>query len=126
MVVYGWLAVATALLHLAFVIALVGGAWVVYRHPAYARVHLLVVGAMTVVTVAGADCPFTVIENHLRRRAGWTTYQTGFISHYLIEPWHKAGITPSIRAAIIAIWIIPNVVAYGMIVQRARRRRDAL
>lgn len=114
---YGALAVAAAALHLAFVIVLVGGAAAVCRHPAWWKLHAPAALAMTVVTLAGADCPLTVLENQLRARAGWSTYESGFISHYLVEPWHPAGIDVPIRLGIIAIWLVPNVVAYTIVVR---------
>lgn len=120
--VYGALAVIVVMLHFAFVLVLVGGAFVVYRHPRWWKVHLPAVVAMTVVTSLGADCPLTVLETRFRERASWDTYQNGFIDHYLVEPWHPAGITPPIRLAIIAIWIVPNLVAYLAVIRWARHR----
>src|SRR5262245_61851184 len=80
---------------------------------------------MTAVTSVGADCPLTVLEHHVRVAAGWKPYETGFVSHCLVEPWHPAGITPPIRVAIIAIWLVPNVVAYAIVVRWALQRRLA-
>lgn len=118
-------AVSTALLHLAFVVVLVGGAFVVGRRPWLWKVHLPAVLAMTAVTTAGADCPLTVLENHFRERAGWQPYERGFIAHYLVEPWHPSGITPTIRLGIIAIWLVPNLLAYLAVVRWARRSPTA-
>jgi hypothetical protein len=82
--------------------------------------HLPAVVAMITVTGLGVACPLTVLESHARRAAGWATYDGGFISHYLIEPWHPAGITAPIRLAIIASWLVPNVVAYVAVVRWSR------
>jgi hypothetical protein len=82
------------LVHFAFVVVLIGGAVVVWRQPTWWKVHFPAVIAMTAVTSIGADCPLTVLENHFREQAGWGRYETGFISHYLVEPWHPTGITP--------------------------------
>ena len=124
--VNGALAVAMAAVHGAFVVVLVGGAVVVIRHPRAWRLHVPAIAAMATIAGAGADCPMTVLEARFRASAGWPRHETGFISHYLIEPWHPAGITRSIRAAIIAAWILPNVTAYGVLARRwhlGRRRR---
>ena len=93
---------------------------VVLRHPSWWKWHLPAVVAMTTVTALGADCPLTLLENRFRERAGWDTYPTGFISRYLVEPWHPAGITPPIRLAIIAIWIVPNAIAYLTVIRSTR------
>jgi hypothetical protein len=117
------LAVAVPVIHFAFVVVLVGGAFVVWRHPRLWKVHLPAVLAMTAVAAAGADCPLTDLEDHFRERAGWPPHHTGFISHYLVEPWHPAGITTPIQLGIIAIWIVPNVIAYVSVVRWAHHRR---
>lgn len=115
-------AVAVPVAHFAFVAVLVGGAFVVYRCPHQWKLHLPAVLAMSVVTGVGMSCPLTVLERRARQGAGWNTYDSGFISHYLVEPWHPAGITPPIRLAIIAIWLVPNIVAYVAVVRWVRRR----
>jgi len=122
----GALAVGMAAVHGAFVVVLVGGAVVVLRDPRAWRLHVPAIVAMATVAGAGADCPMTVLEARFRARAGWSRHETGFISHYLIEPWHPAGITRSIRAAIIAAWILPNVTAYGVLARRRLARRRAV
>jgi hypothetical protein len=116
------LAVSVPVIHFAFVVVLVGGAFVVWRHPRLWKIHLPAVIAMTAVAAAGADCPLTDLEDHFRERAGWPAHDSGFISHYLVEPWHPAGITPPIQIGIIAIWLVPNVIAYASVVRWARRR----
>jgi Protein of Unknown function (DUF2784) len=120
-VLYRALAYGTALSHLAFVVALVGGAWWVARRPERWKLHLPVVVAMATVSLAGADCPLTVLENHFRELGGWERYGSGFISHYLVEPLHPAGITPAVRALIIALWVVPNALAYAVVVRDRRR-----
>jgi hypothetical protein len=121
-VLYDVFAVAVPLAHFAFVAVLVGGAFVVYRFPHQWKLHLPAVIAMSTVTAIGVSCPLTVLELRARQGAGWKTYDSGFISHYLVEPWHPAGITPPIRLAIIAIWVVPNAVAYIAVLRWARRR----
>jgi Protein of Unknown function (DUF2784) len=121
-VVYEVFAVAVPVAHFAFVTVLVGGAFVVHRSPRQWKLHLPAVIAMTTVTAVGMSCPLTVLERRARQGAGWDTYDSGFVSHYFVEPWHPSGITPSIRLAIIAIWLVPNVVAYIAVVRWVRRR----
>jgi hypothetical protein len=116
-VLYEVLAVAVPVAHFAFVAVLVGGAFVVLRWPRQWKLHLPAVVAMSTVTAIGASCPLTVLERRARHGAGWETYDSGFIAHYLVEPWHPAGITAPIRLAIVAIWVVPNVVAYIAVVR---------
>ncbi len=118
----GALAVGMAVVHGAFVVVLVGGAILVVRNPRAWRLHVPAIVCMTAVAGAGADCPMTTAEARFRARAGWPRHDTGFVSHYLIEPWHPAGITPRVRTGIIAAWIVPNVAAYGWLARRWVRR----
>ncbi len=60
----------------------------------FRTLHLAAIGVVTVLTLAGTMCPLTVLENHLRRRAGQQSYPGDFIgywAHRLIffdaEPW---------------------------------------
>ena len=114
--------VAVALVHGLFVAVLVLGPVAVARRPRTARLHLPVVLAMAAVTLTGSDCPLTTLEKHLREAAGWGVYDTGFISHYLVEPWHPAGITSGVRLLVIAGWILPNIVGYAVAAARLRSR----
>lgn len=77
---------------------------------------------MLAVTLSGSDCPLTTIEKHFREVAGWSVYRNGFISHYLVEPFHPAGITSGVRIVIIAAWIVPNILGYGLAFRNVRRR----
>lgn len=124
----GMLVVVVVTVHAAFIVALIAGPIAIYRQPRRWRFHVPVVAAMTAVTLAGADCPLTVWEDELRQRAGWTTHDTGFVSHYLVEPWHPDGITTPIRIAIVTLWLVPNVIAYARVARvasaRASRRAD--
>jgi hypothetical protein len=123
---YEALSYGTALTHLVFVVVLVGGSFLVYRRPSRWRFHLPAVVVMAIVAIAGADCPLTKLEGHFRERAGWQPHENGFVSTYLVEPWHPEGITPGIRLLIILIWIVPNVLAYSLVLGSRRRQRHGM
>ena len=60
----------------------------------FRTLHVVAIGVVTALTLAGTMCPLTVLENHLRRRAGQQSYPGDFIgywAHRLIffdaEPW---------------------------------------
>ena len=66
--------------------------------PRVAARYVPATSARTTIAGAGADGPMTVLEARFRAvPPGGPCHETGFISHYLIEPWHPAGITRSIR-----------------------------
>ena len=114
---------ATPVIHGAFVAILIGGALYVARRPRFAKIHLPLVMAMSAVAGTGSDCPLTNIEQNARERAGLDRHPTGFVSHYLVEPFHPIGITPAIRKGLIAAWVVPNVVGYAAAFGRHRRKR---
>jgi hypothetical protein len=112
------LANVVALSHLAYVGFMVAGGPLAHRRPRLTRWHLAAVGAAVAVNLAGADCPLTRLEKHLVRRAGRRPYESGFVSHYLIEPVYPKGITGRVNLAILATWAVPTALAYAT---RARR-----
>jgi hypothetical protein len=116
----GLLADLVAVVHLSAVLFLLSGALLALRRPRLLLPHLLVAGAILAVNLAGAACPLTELEVWLRGQAGEPAYGGGFIEHYLIEPWHPAGITPAVSVGIYAVAVVPNLVGYGL--HAARRR----
>ncbi len=119
---YGLLADGVAALHLAAVVLMLAGGVLALRRPRLLWAHVPVALAILAVNRAGADCPLTDLELVLRSRAGEAPYGGGFIGHYLVEPMHPGGITPSVQLVIYALAVLPNAVAYALLVRRALRR----
>lgn len=109
--------------HLLLIAIMVFGGLAIWRWPRMVWVHVPCALAILVVNVLGTDCPLTTLELWLREAAGQQPYTDGFISHYLIEPWHPLGITPTVGTAIYAVALVPNVVAYSGVLARWLRRR---
>ena len=123
--VHAFLADLTAVVHLALVAFLVVGGVLACARPRLLRAHLAVLGGVAAFNLTGSDCPLTVLEQHLRALAGQPSYGGGFISHYLVEPVHPAGITPAVDVAIYALVLVPTLTAYTWLaVSRYRRRSD--
>lgn len=90
---YGLLADATIVLHLAFVLFVVGGQALIlagwWRGWAWTRglllrvSHLAAIALVTMEGWAGIPCPLTVLENRLRLRAGGSPYAQSFIGYWL-------------------------------------------
>lgn len=124
-VVAGELAGAVAVVHLLAVAVLLSGALLSLRWPRLLPLHLLVAGAILAVNLAGADCPLTDLEQALRAAAGEAPYRGGFISHYLVEPLHPAGMTPAVSRLVYSVALAPNAAAAAVFGLRAIRRRSA-
>ena len=119
----GELAGAVAVVHLLAVALLLSGALLALRWPRLLPVHLVVAGSILAINLAGADCPLTDLELALRDAAGEAPYSGGFLSHYLIEPWHPAGITPGVSLGIYAAALAPNLLGAALLVARRRAAR---
>lgn len=119
--VQGWLADVVAGTHLLLIGIMLIGGLLAWRWRGLLWLHIPCALAILAVNLLGADCPLTTWELGLRTAAGDQPYGNGFISHYLIEPWHPRGITATVRQAIYGIAIVPTVVAYAVLLARRRR-----
>lgn len=118
--VFRILAMATLVLHLVWLVWVLGG-WLVTRgRPVLRWLHIasLVYGAL--ISVFGWTCPLTHAEVFFQRRAGIASYQQGFIEHYL-----EAVIYPDVPQTLLA-WAGAAVCAGILVVYvvRFRQRRE--
>jgi hypothetical protein len=118
--VYGWLADAVLLIHLAFILFVTLGGLLVLRWPRLAWVHVpaFVWGAL--IEFTGGVCPLTPLEVSLRQRAGEAGYAGGFIEHYVTSLIYL----PMTRLTQIALGVIVlalNAVFYTLMIRRRRR-----
>jgi hypothetical protein len=75
--------------------------------------------AAAIVSI-GFTCPLTPLEKHLRERAGSSSYDDGFIDHYLDGVVYPGGMTTLARL-MVAVLI---AVGYAAVVARNRRHRS--
>lgn len=70
--------------HLVFIVWVVGGVLVVYRYPRLKWVHIVsLVYSIYIEVVPWPPCPLTVLEQMLEDRAGIAAYHGSFLVHYL-------------------------------------------
>jgi hypothetical protein len=112
----------TVLAHLAFVAFVVAGGFVAIARPRIAWLHVPTAlwGAWAELTAT--VCPLTPLENMLRRQAGDTGYEGGFVEHYLIPLLYPVGLTPAHQRWLGAFVIAINVLAYALAFRAARKR----
>lgn len=118
------LADAVLLLHLAFILFVVLGGFLVWRLPRLAWIHLPAAAWGAFVEISGRLCPLTPLENHLRRLAGEAGYAGGFIEHYLVPLIYPAGLAPAAHWALGAGVIAINGAAYAWRHVQQGRHRD--
>ncbi|TAL52795.1 DUF2784 domain-containing protein [Pandoraea sp.] len=65
--------------------------WAWVRQPLFRLVHLLAIGTVALLALAGLPCPLTVLEDHLRQgamgQAGFIQYWVSRLLYYQFPPW---------------------------------------
>lgn len=117
---YRILADAVLLLHLGFILFVVFGALLVARRRGLMPAHLLAAVWGVGIEVTGAVSPLTHVENALRRRAGGSGYEGGFIEHYLLPVIYPPGLDPGFQYLLAATVLVINVALYTWILRRRR------
>jgi hypothetical protein len=105
-------ATAIALLHLAFILFVLFGAFLVLRWPKLMWVHLPAAAWGVLIEFAGWWCPLTKWENHYLRAAGRAGYDTGFVAHYIMPIIYPAGLTRGLEIAIGTFVLVMNAALY--------------
>jgi hypothetical protein len=68
-------------------------------------------------------CPLTPLEQGLRLRAGQQGFTGSFTDHYLGSLIYPQGLTPAAQLRIALVLAAYNLVLYGLMLRRARRRQ---
>jgi hypothetical protein len=123
-----FLADALVVGHLAFVVFALFGAVLALRWRWVAVAHLPAVAWVIYVAVTNAMCPLTPMENDLRRTAGQSGYEGGFVDHYLMPVLYPDGLTPEVQRRMGGGILLFNLACYAGVAARwrvGRRRRAA-
>jgi len=109
--------------HLVFILFVLGGALLslYFRRAAY--LHLAAVAWGSFVEFFGKTCPLTPVEVRLRTLAGEQGYATSFIDHYLLPILYPSGLTPRLQWAFGAVVLLLNGLLYTLISFKANPRR---
>ena len=110
--IYRIAADALVLLHLAFILFVVFGGFLVIRRPALKWLHLPAALWGALIELAGWECPLTRYENLLRGRAGGAGYGGGFVDHYVLRAMYPAGLTRGIELVLATAIVIVNIAIY--------------
>jgi hypothetical protein len=120
--IYGWMADAVLLVHLAFIVLVLLGGLLTLRWPRVAFVHLPSAVWGILVEVAGWTCPLTPLEVAPRQRAGQAGFTGGFIEHYVTAVVYPEGLTRPAQIALGILALLVNVVIYGHLLKRRTTR----
>ena len=110
-----------ALLHFAFVLFVVFGAFLVlrWRHLIWVHIPSAIWGAA--IEFGGWICPLTPLENRWRALAGQEGYVGGFVENYILPLMYPAGLTRPVQIALGLGVMGINVALYAWMLVRARR-----
>ncbi len=110
--------------HLAFVVFVVLGGFLVLRWRGLAWVHVPVALWGGAIVITGFTCPLTPLENRLQRLGGRAGYQGGFIEHYVTSALYPAGLTRETQIVLGALVLALNLAVYWRVVALSRRERE--
>lgn len=110
-----------ALIHLGFIVFVVGGGLAVLRWPRAAWLHLPAAAWGAGIVLFGGVCPLTPLENALRRAAGQAGYEGGFIEHYLMPILYPVGLTRGMQVVLGLLVVAVNLAVYTIVLARRRR-----
>jgi hypothetical protein len=93
---YYGLAVTVLVLHLLWIVWVIGGIFFTRQHPRLGWFHIASLVYSAVIEIGPWPCPLTLVEQWLWSKAGIASYQGSFIAHYL-----EAIVYPEIPAAVL-------------------------
>jgi hypothetical protein len=109
------------LVHLLFVLFVVGGGLFTLKWPWIAWVHVPAAAWGVAIEFLGWICPLTPLENQLLDRSGESTYEGDFIGHYLVSLLYPDGLTRPLQVVLGFLLVLANAGAYGWLLIRTRR-----
>lgn len=119
------LADTITLLHIAFIVFVFFGGFLIIRKPRIFWLHLPAVIWGHAMAILGWGCPLTSLEKWLRRVAGENGYEGGFLEHYIgpvVYPGGMPHAAEPVAGVFVLVW---SVAVYVFVFSRIRRRQAA-
>ncbi len=110
-------------LHLAFIVFVVAGGLLALRSGWVPLVHLPAALWGVFIEASGRVCPLTPLENALRRAAGASGYEGGFVEHYLVPAIYPPALSHPIQLALAGLVVLANALVYSVVWRRHRSAR---
>ncbi len=117
-----FMADATLVVHLLFIVFAVVGAFTALRWRFLIWVHLPCALWAVAIEWGGWICPLTPLEGFFRRCAGQAGYAGGFVQQYLLPVIYPPNLTRDIQIGLGIVVLMINLLAYGLVVRRTRRK----
>ena len=113
------------LVHFGFILFVVLGAWLTWRRPKLAWLHVPAFIWGVMIEFKGWICPLTPLENYLRQLGGGGGYRGDFIEHYLLPVIYPEGLIQEIRFVLATIVLAINLPVYGYLLYRGTGNGDS-
>ncbi len=110
-------------LHLAFIVFVVAGGLLALRSRWVPLVHLPAALWGVFIEASGRVCPLTPLENALRRAAGASGYEGGFVEHYLVPAIYPPALSHPVQLALAGLVLLANALVYSVVWRRHRSAR---
>lgn len=123
--IYLLLADLVVVVHLLFVLFVIGGGLLALRWPRVAWLHLPAATWGGIVELQGWICPLTYLENHFRRLGGEGGYDWPFIARILEPVLYPAGLTRPAQVIMGSAVLVGNALLYVHLWRRTRRPRQS-
>jgi hypothetical protein len=124
--VYGLLADAVLVAHLAFVLFVTLGGLLVLKWRRLAWLHGPAAAWGATIEFAGWICPLTPLENDFRARAGQSGYEGDFIARDLLPVLYPEGLTRQDQLLLGSAALAFNLAVYAWVWRRARAQSSAV
>ena len=112
---------ALLIAHLAFIVFVLAGGFLVLHRRIWAAAHLPALAWGAFAELTGTVCPLTPLENSLRRAAGSTGYEGSFIEHYLVPLIYPDALTPRVQVVLGLVVLLVNAPVYALVWRQWRR-----
>lgn len=120
---YRLLADLIVVVHLAFVLFVILGGFLLLRSKRAAWLHLPAVLWAALIEFGGWVCPLTPLENWLREKGGAIPYRSDFIEHYIIPLLYPVFLTRGLQIVLGFLVLAVNLGIYGWVCWRLAQNR---
>jgi hypothetical protein len=120
---YKILADIIVIIHLAFIVFVLVGGFLILKWPRIIWIHIPVFFWGAIVEFTGWICPLTPWENHFRRLAGVSVYEGDFVGNYILPVIYPEELTRNVQIVLGSLVVSINLLIYTLVLIRAMRKR---
>ena len=110
------------LIHLAFIVFVMAGGFLVLKWHRVSLIHIPVVIWGVLIEFIGFICPLTPLENKLRMAAGGAGFSGGFIEKYIVSLIYPDELTRGIQILLGFVVIAVNISIYGYLLWQLKEK----